>query len=362
MTELVGELERQKANSKDIVARSDSIEAVAMPASFFESTKEKEGFTLALSIPTDSGREQFPLTEFAHKQVASKMNIPQVYYDKMRDANQYELLAKNVNAWIGSKDKRLIRVLDNEVRAVLSDRYRPIDNYDLVWSFLDTVKDYKEKGDDIEITACDITETRMYIRTLLPATGEVVKGDAVRAMLLLQNSEVGAGKMSVALGMFRMICSNGMWGDDIVGRVHLGSKLDEGLVEWSEKTLRDVDVALFDQVKDTVRTAMEPQLWNAFLAKTTKTANLPLTPPMPEIVDLTSKQFKLTDKEKDKLLDMFAVEAGTVAGKSQWGLANGITRLAKQADDADRQVELEKIGGEIILSELPSEYFRKVEA
>lgn len=325
------ELERAKANSVDLVARSDAI--VAKPK--------------AETVVLDISGQEFPMNRYAHGQLAEKMGIPAKYYDRMLASGKRQLLADNINAWMDTKERRLIRVLDGNVRAILSDRYRPIDNYDLVWSFLDAIKEYKA-NDGIAIQSCDLTETRMYIRAMLPAISEIVANDKVQAMLLLQNSEVGAGRMTVCLGFYRQICSNGLWGDDIVDRVHLGSRLDEGLVQWSEQTLKDNDIALFDQVKDTVRTALDTTLWGDFVCKTQRLAGAYLDKPMVEIVDGLAPKLGMSVAEKDRLLEMFAIEASTPAGKTAWGFANAVTRLAQSATDADRQVELEKIGGTLV--------------
>ena len=43
------------------------------------------------------------------------------------------LLADNANRWLKDKgeDRRLIRTLDGKARALLSDKYRPLENEDL---------------------------------------------------------------------------------------------------------------------------------------------------------------------------------------------------------------------------------------
>jgi len=167
-------------------------------------------------------------------------------------------------------------------------------------------------------------------------------------MVMLTNSEVGAGRMAVALGMYRLVCSNGLWHEDIVQRVHLGQKLELGVVEWSELTVRKTDEALFAQVADTVRTALEPTLWEKYMTKTVASAQVELTGNITEIVNLAAPRLGMSQEERDRLVDMFAQELGTPAGKTQWGLANAVTRLARDTEDADRQVELEILGGELV--------------
>jgi hypothetical protein len=63
---------------------------------------------------------------------------------------------------MASRWKKLIRILDGKVRAILSDRYRIIDNYDLVFLALDEF----QKKETIEIHRIDLTETMLYIKAI----------------------------------------------------------------------------------------------------------------------------------------------------------------------------------------------------
>ena len=84
LVSLIEELERQKRNSLDLIVESSSLKAVA---------DEKSGVRLA--IPEYG---EFPLTDWAHGQLADKLSIPRRYYERMREAGKAELLAENINA------------------------------------------------------------------------------------------------------------------------------------------------------------------------------------------------------------------------------------------------------------------------
>lgn len=335
LTELSAELERQKKNSKDIVVASEMVSAVPMAD--------------GIDLKFDS--ESYPLTRYAHQQLSEKMGIPWKYYERMENEKRWDLLSRNVNEWMRTKERRMLRILDDgngpHVRAILSDKYRPIDNYDLLYSFLNALTPYKDSGKSIDVFQADVSETHMYVRARLPDDlYEVVKDDRVHPMIMLTNSEVGAGRMAVSLGMWRLICENGMWHEDIVKRVHLGVKLEIGIVEWSRDTLRKNDEALFAQVQDTVLTALEPERFTKFLEIAQKAAQAQLTGDVVQIIEQVGSNF--TEVEQHKLIEMFAQEIATPAGKTQWGFANAVTRLAGQTEDADRQAELEILGGELL--------------
>src|SRR5574337_1235907 len=94
---LVSELERQKETKIDLIVDSRTIIA------------ESDGESIRLGIPEYAA---YNLTSWAHEQLAQKLGIPLKYYNRCLEAGKPELLAANVNAWIGEKEKRLIRIQD----------------------------------------------------------------------------------------------------------------------------------------------------------------------------------------------------------------------------------------------------------
>ena len=91
----------------------------------------------------------------------------------------------------------MIRTLDGEVRAVLSDRYRRLDNFDLAENVLPILQ--RLEGTSLE--SVDLTETKMYLKAITPrVTFEVAPGDIVQAGVVITNSEVGCGTLTVLQG------------------------------------------------------------------------------------------------------------------------------------------------------------------
>ncbi len=165
LEQLAKELDRRKENSKDVVV--DSRKTYTQPG-LVTGKGEVEGEELKLVIaeskaPSTLWQEKYPLTEWAHQQLAEKTGIPMRYYNRMMDERRFDLLAENVNAWIKTKERRLIRILDGNVRAILSDKYRPMDSYDLLFC---AMKEFKQH--DVDIHRCDLTETHMYVKAIDP--------------------------------------------------------------------------------------------------------------------------------------------------------------------------------------------------
>ena len=81
-------------------------------------------------LETNNGSEEMPATDYAHAQMASRLQVPKPYYDRMR-AQSPDLLSTNVNHWLGQKqgETSLIRTLRSQMRAFLEqplpDRGQP---------------------------------------------------------------------------------------------------------------------------------------------------------------------------------------------------------------------------------------------
>ncbi len=106
LTELAMELERQSTVKKDFIANTSSLEMTSAGE---------------LALDSDTYQE-FPVTDHAHSQIAARLDIPSKYYNRMR-LEAPELLAANVNEWFHNKpERRMVRTLDGQMRAFLSDR------------------------------------------------------------------------------------------------------------------------------------------------------------------------------------------------------------------------------------------------
>ena len=104
------------------------------------------------------------------------------------------LLDRNVNTWLQSEDdRRMLRMLDGQVR-VLSYCYWWLDNYDLAESVLPILEQLPE----LRFESVELTYTRMYLKCVTPRLSYgTAPGDVVQAGVVISNSEVGQGTLSV---------------------------------------------------------------------------------------------------------------------------------------------------------------------
>jgi hypothetical protein len=241
----------------------------------------------------------------------------------------------------------LIRTLDGSVRAVLSDSYRPLDNFDLAEAVLPTLL-----GVEAEVISCEVTESRFYLKAVTRRVeGEVKPGDIIRAGLVVSNSEVGHGSLRVEALDYRLVCTNGMIREAAVRKAHLGRSGARGLdaIEDAREYFRDEtraadDRAFFLKVTDAVGAMFDPARFNTRLGQYRAASERRIEADPVKVVEATARRLTLTDGEKSSVLQHL-IRGGDL---SAWGLANAVTRTAEDVPDYDRATELEAAGGRVI--------------
>lgn len=342
---LATEIQRQATAKKDLVASTENM-AVAV-------VENKP----VLKIGNGGGYE-FGVNGTAHKQIAAHTGIPAQYYDRML-AKAPDLWQANVNGWLHKEPSaRLVRTMDGNARAFLSDRYRPLENSDLAEAVLPVIQ---ELG--LIVVSSQITESRFYLKVVdkriekdIPTgkrlgDGSHVFFDTASPAALISNSEVGMGALNVEAGWLTAMCTNLAWHMKAVRKTHLGARHElasENLYELlSAQTRRLTDAALWAQVRDVVKSSFAEEQFTKLVEKVTGMAEQRIVGDPVKVVDLSAKKFGLIETEKTSVL-RHLIEGGDL---SRYGLLQAVTRTAEDLDDYDRASEFEKLGGKIV--ELP---------
>ena len=327
--QLLNELQTLRPRCWDTTINTESVQAI----------NNNGELNIAMPNKERTGDEAYKLNHWAHTQFADKLDIPWKYYHKLLKHNRTDLLVENINGWIDTVDNRTFRMVGDTIRAVVSERYRAFDHLDLYkLAILEIQKN------NAKIYECSLTETRMYVKALLPHTElEIVENDAVIPGIILSNSEVGAGKTKVEPFLLRKVCSNGMIGQHSFGRIHVGGKRDLGVIDFSDKVeslQNDLDKQI---VKETIESAFDPNIYEGWVNSIKEGVDFIISR-RADAVEAMSKKFLFSKDEENDILNFFAEEKDA----NQWTLANSITRLARDKNtNYDRKVELERIGADI---------------
>ena len=329
------EIDRQNKAKKDYLVDTSKVIMDASPNKAMLSIRnDNTGETLILNV-----------NEIAHNQIGTNLGIPAKYYDKMLSDNP-DLLAANVNSWFTKEPKvRMIRSLDGTARAFLSDRYRRIDNFDIARTVLPILGEIE----GARVESCEVTEQRMYLKVVNPRlTTEVVPGDIVQSGILITNSEVGLGSMTIQPLVYRLVCSNGMVVNDAKTRKYHVGKGNEALDDftlYSSETLMADDHALQLKIRDTVKAVVDQTRFEKVvnMMRLAKGAKI-TTSNIPAMVELAGPEFGYSKKEGEGVLD-YLIRGGDL---SLYGFANATTRYAQDVNSYDRSTALESVGYSIM--------------
>lgn len=290
----------------------------------------------------DTNDERFLINGIAHNQIAAHTEIPRTYYDRMRTADP-ELLAHNVNTWFArSPTKRMLRTMNGTSRAFLSNRYNRIENEEIAEVVLPILAEIP----DVRVLSSEITESRMYIQALTPRIeGEVKKGDIVQAGVVISNSEVGHGAVTISPMVFRLVCLNGMISADGKLRAnHVGGRIDETAQLYADDTRQADDRAILLKVRDHVRAAVDQVAFSRRVAAMAEMAGAKLLGDVEQAVGLLAKKVGATEGERKGILRSL-IEG---ADLSAWGMINAVTHQAHTIENYDRMVEFERMGGDLL--------------
>ena len=355
LKQLAEEIERQQASKLDLVAPTDKVTAVP----------NKDG-ALTLQVGTNGNSRFFGVNDLALRQIGEHNGIPARYLDRMK-AEAPALLAENINTWMHKEPvPRMLRTLDGNVRAFLSDRYRPLENNDLAEAVLPVLLDKR-----LSILSCEITERRLYIKAVdqtierqVPKGAKMGDGshvifDCLSPGIVISNSEVGLGALSVETSVWTKACTNlAIFGQRSMRKYHVGGKheISDGLYQvLTEKTRRITDAATWSQVRDVVGAAFDEAKFDSMVGEIRQLTEQRIeATDVVKVVKFAEQRFGLTQDEGASVLKHL-IEG---ADLTRYGLFNAITRTAEDLDSYDRSTEFERLGGEII--DLPANDWQEI--
>ena len=335
LQELAAELERQQLAKKDLIVSTGVL-----------SMDSRDDGGIALNVMGGQVIQHYDVGEIAHRQIGQFLKIPATYYDRMR--REYpQLLTLNANGWFAKmpQAKRMLRTLDGTARALLSDRYRRIDNFEVASAVLPIISRMEGAG----VESCELTDSRMYLKVVNPRViAEIKKGDIVQAGVLISNSEVGMGSVTVSPLIYRLVCSNGMIAEDGKLRKYHVGRANESREDFSiyrNETIEADDKAFLMKLEDSVKAAVDQARFAAIVDKLRESTEATFQPQqVQQVVELASKEYGFTDSESSGILGHLAAGGDL----SLYGLANAVTRQAQDVASYDRSTELEATGYRII--------------
>lgn len=282
----------------------------------------------------------------AMRQAASKAGIPWDFVEKLKGHGQWgqELLVENLSEIFSHLDERvLLRSISNDVRALLSNRYRRIDSRPLVDAFAKVCK---------EVGALPYegyaTDTKIAIQSIIPKVFEPIDGEFMAYGVSFENSDFGNGAYNIAVFILRLYCDNGLIGADTMRKVHLGKRLDDE-IEYSKETYDLDQKTVASATQDMVRGNLTEERIETMQGLIRRAAEITMTDDRRKQTIELLKKF-MSKGEIDKAMKKYNEPDVTLlpAGDNMWRMSNAISWLAGETEDEERKLELQKVAGKLL--------------
>ena len=238
----------------------------------------------------------------------------------------------------------MVRTKDDTARAILSDRYKRIDNELVAVKTLDMLSKMGAKveygsynGDQLNITA-----------TLPKLKGEVQKDDLVTGGVTITNCEVGTSSLKVQPFVYRLVCTNGMVVPEYLGTFlakHVGKKLETPDAD-------EQGTIVIDRMLENMKALTDPKVFQDILGDMRHAQAQHVQ--SNEIVKL-AKTNSLSDWERAEIFARLDKVYGDVFTTDRYALGNAITNLANSDDVTDDRARfLQELGGTVMFWNTPN--------
>jgi len=372
LEQMVGELQRQLDTKVDFVCDTRGLKAVV------ETTEDDRRYMRLQPVDRQVGEfiasDGLRLTPEAMVQVATRQTpkIPTRFFRELFEQQPVAAVRLVNELMAKAPSRRLLRCLDGNVRAFLSDRYRVMDNYDLAVAALGVAREHG--GEVVEASLSDtkmrikitsrsvfdaIDEERKagdrgswyvggmgdqkYLRRVGANSGGQLPGGpgTVHPVVTISNSETGQGGLNVRVGILRAICFNIATVEDVACNIHLGERLEEGI--FTAETISAESKSIMLKARDGIKAAFKPEVFKRLVARCRDAESDRIEAPSAAVDALVSNT-ELKDEHRDEILSHFIRDYSP----TRYGLAQAVARFSQEVEDVEASSSMEDYAGSLI--------------
>lgn len=274
---------------------------------------------LVLLEENGAGASRYAFSDLAEGQMCQRLGIPAPYYRRL--PGEMKAVVANHDIRRLADQSFLLRGKGEWLRAFLSAEYVAYNNSQIS----ETVEGLLANGNGaLSIKAFVLEETHMFLKIISEEIAEPQAG--LKAGIVIGNSEVGLGSVSVEPFVFRKPCTN----DLIVlqeksfrhAHIHL--------------TAHELNCRMGEAIGDAFRVASD--IMDAFL----KTHQDPVPDPV-EVVRKLAEGRQLSQKFTDQVVSGYLAEPEA----TRFGVINAFTRAAQGLAPLQR-IEMERFAGTLL--------------
>lgn len=283
---------------------------------------------------------QMGITDLAVGQLCTKLGLPVRYFRKLASPESpkvfRDLAQHNLNTLLGeeSPDRvHLVRMYQNNIRGVLSERYSVFDTPDIMDVLSDSL------SDDLAIRGSHVSYEDFHVRLTSRKPLKILGFDKdVFLGLQITSSDVGKSTLNIQVFLWKQVCTNGMclpiFDRDLYRQKHLGLSLDvfrDGLLE-SMGVMSTLKLKVQDLLKTRSVEKLDENLFNK-----------------EKDVGLAFKEFVGIPLEDLSLLERLNKHYSNTV--TVWSVTSALTEYAqKEGISFDRRLELERKAGELLVN------------
>lgn len=279
--------------------------------------------------------EKFTLSDNAMSQVFGKVGMPTLYEKRLLEINP-KLVADQYNYLLekaGYDRPMLLRYKEQNrkktLRAMLSDSYSPLDNYEIYETLGDVLGGLK----DLEVETMYLDDNRSRMRIIIPSMTQTVgkalkKDDVLKVGFDVINSETGRSSLQISPLVYRLVCLNGLkvWQNegDVFRQRHAYAQASD--------------------LKDNMKSAINNAIRNGdvLIGKFVETKEQEVDDPMALIENLSKKK-----DYSDKFIELTKSNWKIEPDRNMYGVINAFTRSAQSLDD-ERRIDVENFAGTLV--------------
>lgn len=265
------------------------------------------------------------LARRAKLQLCARLGMPEKVLDRLSPGLRFAAINHLIQQYEGDSMMTFRTIAGDDkrvVRALVTDRYTPLDDVDIVPIVADVLADT-----DAEVKLATFEDDYTHLRIVFPKTQtEVKRGDIIQTGISISNSETGMRAVRFDPFNYRLVCTNGMTSTENTGST----------------SLRHIGNAA--RLKDSVMRAIEDARSGAHLMQAAfkKALEHSVSDPIKAIND--HGMDKLTQDQLKAVLAAYTVEPDPTL----FGVINAFTRGAQMMGDMETRYEVERVGARLL--------------
>lgn len=320
------ELVRQREASQDLIVDTSCL-----------SINSTRGSSV-VCVATNNALHRFNLQPNAHKQLSEFLGIPYRYYQRLL-LDKPKLFDDTINALLTTNhQKRLLRITDGNIKAFLSDRYKPLNSIHL----LDRLQLELSQQVGYQMVDMAIEDGSFVVKMVNRGKKAEVAGSTFYSGVVVINDETGNGSVRVQPSLFKL--KGKTWvisGEHMYKKHHLGKQITTDRDYYVfEQTLSEESTCFASAVKR-ASDALQGENFDLMVNQLRKAQQIDVRQNPIKIVEVLTDKYMLTKQDKAAVL-MHYIKNGNM---TIYGLINALSCAAKDNNSCLSAVKLERIGG-----------------